>query len=496
MPDRVHKTGPKDPVVNFEALWRMFDRNYGSFIPKRIDWDLLYRVYRPKVNPRTNDRDLFAIMSSLLEHLNDNHVKIQSRRPPRFFRSGILGNLNRDARGRHIPIGYNIPDFSLDLVKARYLRRRFEERLPGTKLAAYFGGDFPLYTFGWLKKGIGYFHLRNFDEVEKTAAVADEIITEFRNARGMIVDIRGNGGGWDPVAKAIADRFADTRRLYMVTRTRNGPRHDDFTPPRYWHTEPKGPHPFTKPVILLTHRWSISAADCFALAMRELPHVTNLGEFTSGAYSDEYWDNLPNGWMVSIANKLYLDAGGRCWEGIGTPPDIRQVNTREDIAAGRDRVLESAVDLLMAGLPRRPERRPGLPPRESLAESLERNILSLGTRKALDLFSLAKRRDPSTYYVDREEMDILAKKLMSQEKVEEALAVLKLTRREAPRDYHVYQSLAEAYEKKGDDRLARSHYRKAAGLNPKNLPEERRDLEKALDVVNHCGFGVATSNKE
>jgi len=484
MPVRAKKPGLLDPGANFEALWRMFDRNYGSFGPKRIDWDLLYRIYRPKVTSRTSDRDLFEIMSRLLEHLNDNHVKVQSRRPPRFFRSGILGNLNRDARGRPLPIGYNIPDFSLDLVKVKYLRSRFEERLPGTKLAAYFGGDFPLYTFGRLKRDVGYFHIRNFDEVERTTAVVDDIVTEFRKARGLIVDIRGNGGGWDPVAKAIADRFADTRRLYMVTRTRNGSRHDDFTPPRYWYTEPKGPHPFTRPVILLTHRWSISAADCFALAMRELPHVTNLGEFTSGAYSDEYWDTLPNGWMVSIPNKLYLDAAGRSWEGIGTPPDIRLVNTREDIAAGRDRVLEAALELLMAGPPRRREAKPSLPPRESLAESLEKNIPSLGIRKAVDLYRRARRRDPDTYYVDREEMDILARNLLSRERADGALAVLMLNRREFPRAYHVYQSLAEAFEKRGDDRLARSHYRKAAELNPGNLPEERSDLERSREAVN------------
>jgi tetratricopeptide (TPR) repeat protein len=482
MPDRGKKNDLRDPITNFDALWKMFDRNYGSFTPKRIDWDLLYRVYRPKVTSRTSDDELFEIMSLLLEHLNDNHVKIQSRRPRRFFRSGILGNLNRDARGRAIPIGYNIPDFSLDLVKEKYLRGRFKERLPATKLAAYFGGDFPLYTFGRLKKDIGYFHIRNFDEAERTAAVADEIVTEFRKARGLIVDIRGNGGGWDPVAKAIADRFADTRRLYMVTRTRNGPRHDDFTPPRYWYTEPKGPHPFTKPVILLTHRWSISAADCFALAMRELPRVTNLGEFTSGAYSDEYWDTLPNGWMVSVANKLYLDAHGRSWEGIGTPPDIRLVNTREDIAAGRDRVLEAAMELLIAGPPRRRETRSVPPPRESLAESLEKNIPSLGIRKALDLYSRAKRRDSITYYVDREEMDILGRNLLSGEMADEAVAVLMLNRREFPRDYHVYQSLAEAFRKKGEDRLARSHYRKAVELNPNNLPEERSDLKRSLEA--------------
>jgi len=338
----------EDPVLNFEALWRMFDRNYGCFTPKKIDWHLLYRTYRPLVTEKTNDAELFSVMSNLLEHLNDNHVKLQAKDPPRFFRSGILGNINRDEKNRHIPVGYNIPDFSLDLIKKKYLCGKFEERLSGTKLAAYFGGDFPLYTFSWITPDIGYLHIRNFDEEEKTAEIMDEIVAEFKDAKGMIVDVRGNGGGWDPVAKAIADRFADRKRLFMTTQTRNGPDPDDFSKPRYWYTEPKGPRQFRKPVVMTTHRWTISAGDVFVLAMRVFPHIINLGEFTSGAYSDEYWDKLPNGWNICICNMLYLDHEERCWEGIGTPPHMRMVNTHEDILRLHDRVLERALDILKA----------------------------------------------------------------------------------------------------------------------------------------------------
>jgi C-terminal processing protease CtpA/Prc len=329
-------------------MWQKFDSNYGCFIQKKIDWDLLYRTYRPMVTEKTSDDELFDIMIGLLEHLNDNHVKLQSKDPPRFYRSGILGEINRDEEGNHIPIGYNIPDFSLDLVKEKYLKGQYKERLSGTKLAAYFGGDFPLYVFSRIDRDIGYLHIRNFDEEEQTAEIMDEIMAEFKDAKGVVLDVRGNGGGWDPVAKAIADRFADKKRLFMTTQVRNGPKHDDFDEPIYWHTEPKGPTQFTKPVVMLTHRWTISAGDCFVLAMRVLPHVINLGEFTSGAYSDEYWDKLPNGWRVCICNKLYLDPDGVCWEGIGTPPDIRMLNTKADIAASRDRVLERALDLLKA----------------------------------------------------------------------------------------------------------------------------------------------------
>jgi len=478
-----NQIGQKDPVLNFETLWQMFDRNYGSFIPKKIDWHLLYRTYRPMVTENTTDDDLFVIMTSLLEHLNDNHVKLQSRERPRFFRSGILGNLNRDEKGHHIPIGYNIPDFSLNLVKQKYLEGKYEERLRGTKLAAYFGEDFPLYTFAWIAPDIGYFHIRNFDEEENTAEIMDEIIAEFKDAKGLVLDVRGNGGGWDPVAKAIADRFADRKRLFMTTQTRNGPKHDDFTKPRYWYTEPKGPLQFKKPVIMLTHRWTISAGDCFALAMRVFPHVVNLGEFTSGAYSDEYWDKLPNGWDVCICNMLYLDHEERCWEGIGTPPHIRMVNTKEDIGRGNDRVLERALDLLRAEPKIIFNQRKSIQPRESMAETLEKSLEEKSLEHALEVYYHKKSSDPKIFYIDLEEMDRLGKRLLEREKKIEAIEVLKLNSREHPDDYRVYHSLAEAYSQSGESKLALTHYMNANRLNPKNIPSERKHYRVAEEYI-------------
>ena len=54
---------------------------------------------------------------------------------------------------------------------------------------------------------------------------------EFRNARALVVDVRGNGGGDDRVGRAIASRFTDRNRLYMTVALRNGPKHDDFAAP-------------------------------------------------------------------------------------------------------------------------------------------------------------------------------------------------------------------------------------------------------------------------
>ena len=40
---------PRDPVLNFEYVWNRLDRNYGQFEAKHVDWDALYRTYRPQV---------------------------------------------------------------------------------------------------------------------------------------------------------------------------------------------------------------------------------------------------------------------------------------------------------------------------------------------------------------------------------------------------------------------------------------------------------------
>jgi C-terminal processing protease CtpA/Prc len=134
----------------------------------------------------------------------------------------------------------------------------------------------------------------------------------------------------------------------MTTRDRTGPTYDDFAEPKSWYVEPEGPAQFTGPVYLLTDRTSISAAENFALAMKVLPHVTQVGDLTSGAVADNAHAELPNGWELSYSHNLFLDHAGRCWEGLGVPPDIRQLNSDEDLAQGKDRVLELALALVGA----------------------------------------------------------------------------------------------------------------------------------------------------
>ena len=194
---------PTDAEHNFEVLWQTFDRNYALFGPKRVDWDALYRVYRPMVTAETSDDELFEIMSNLLEHLNDNHVRLAGG--GRQYRSGILSQLNGEGYADE-----EMEDFSISLVQSKYLVSELEAR--------------GRLRFAWLPDSIGYLRIRGFSQLAQSTEAIDEIVGEFQGAKAVVIDLRATPGGDDQVGKAIASRFADRKRLYMRTFERNGPR--------------------------------------------------------------------------------------------------------------------------------------------------------------------------------------------------------------------------------------------------------------------------------
>jgi carboxyl-terminal processing protease len=97
---------------------------------------------------------------------------------------------------------------------------------------------------------------------------------------------------------------------------------------------------------VLTHLFTVSAAENFTLAMRALPYVVHMGSTTSGAYANTVTCELLNGWTYVIPIGLFRTIDNICYEGIGITPDVIITNTEADINAGRDLVLEAAISAL------------------------------------------------------------------------------------------------------------------------------------------------------
>lgn len=315
------------PTNNFDDLWRTFDRHYGLFEVKGVDWNEVYNQFRPQVSDQMSEADLYNVFKDMIVLLNDNHVNLY---PTNGALPVFPGGLLRVQNGK-VSILKVQEDYSEDVIK------NYVSNLTSVT---------PNLKYGRLKNNIGYLNISGTDSYGSVKKNMEKILKALRDTPALIIDIRHHYGGMDAVSQYIAGCFTAERKLYMSTRKRNGPQHGDFTPATEWYVSPAGNEQYTRPVIVLTSRFTQSAGETFALAMRELDHVTLVGDTTAGSLSDNPNFEMGNGWIFSVSVGDYRDGNGKSYEGVGIPPDKWVVTTRADLMAGRDAALEEVIDIV------------------------------------------------------------------------------------------------------------------------------------------------------
>jgi hypothetical protein len=327
----------RDPERNFEALWRTFHNRYPFFELRDVDWKAQYDTYRPKVTPSTTEDQLFDIFCRMLDPLDDGHVdleaKLRGRRKARRFTSEKKPRFHREFSKRDI----------------KQLFKTSEKTL------AQHGFGKLTQTEAWMllycrSREFGYIRILELEGIEKRklTAALDKIAHDFNALKGVIIDIRDNPGGEDDIAITIINRFCDRRRVAFRRKTKIGPGRDDFTPLKTWYLEPQGDVRFTGPIVLLTCDSVFSGGEAFALAIRQLPHVTILGDHTNGIFSYQLEKKLPNGWKYSLSYQVYFSADMVCYEGKGVPVDVELFNKKTDLENGVDPLITRALKILEA----------------------------------------------------------------------------------------------------------------------------------------------------
>jgi hypothetical protein len=325
----------RDPEKNFEELWKTFRDRYPFFELRNVDWQKQYETYRPQVTRETSDDELFDIFCRMLDPLDDGHVELVAKasgdRKRRFFTAEKKTRFSRE--------------FSDQEVKQLF---RTTEK---TLVANGFGP--PAATEAWMllycrSATIGYIRILELEGIKKQKLIAalDRIGRDFNELDGYIIDIRNNPGGDDSTAIAIINRFCDRRRVAFHRTTKIGPGENDYTPLKTWHLEPQGAAQFTGPIVLLTCESVFSGGEAFALAIRQLPYVTIIGDRTNGIFSYQLEKRLPNGWEYCLSYQKYLSPEMVCYEGKGIPVDIELFNAKADIANGVDPLIVRALEVL------------------------------------------------------------------------------------------------------------------------------------------------------
>lgn len=304
----IPKDPVNDPVTNFDILWRTLNERYSFFTYKRVNWDSVYAVYRPRVTPQTTEPELWALMGRMLDVLRDGHVNLRSEFDLYFYNWYLDAPANFD----------------------QYL------------LEKYYWGDYERTgsLFNQNLGDVGYLYYRSFTS-PITEAQLDYLAEKFKGLKGVIIDLRNNQGGNPANGYRLARRLADQRRLVYTTTYKNGPGPADFTPPDEAFLEPSG-KPFPQKIIILTNRTTYSAANFFAGMMKAFPNVRLVGDRTGGGGGAPVGWELPNGWWFNFSSSITTLPDGTVIEG-GVEPHIRVNLLESDRQHGRDTILETAL---------------------------------------------------------------------------------------------------------------------------------------------------------
>ena len=298
-------------------MWTNFDQNYSYFELKEIDWRASYNKFHPRAAALNSYQELLDLSSEMLAPLMDVHV---------YFDKGD---------------GNKIVTYTAD----SFINWKRE-----TWLSTVRANNWIQMQKNWghaTMEGIPYLAFEGWNEHQINVEEFDEVMDLYRDKEALVMDVRMNGGGNDAIALLVASRFADQRRIIELVQFRNGPNHTDFTPVQSRELTPRGDWQFTKPVIVLSGRGVYSSNETFISAMKELPHVTVIGDTTGGATGNPKFFKLKNGWKYSVSNWIAYTPDMIPIEGNGIPPDILVSPAPDDFDNETDPVIKFAINYLM-----------------------------------------------------------------------------------------------------------------------------------------------------
>lgn len=310
-----------DPLGNFDALAQIVKERYCFFAEKDIDWDAVCAEYRAKVMPDTKQLELFQICSDLLDQLEDGHVNLSSRFNTSYYRKWWSDYPQ---------------DFNLRTLQQYYL---------GFDYMQTSGISYKMIT-----DDIGYMYYPSFSSGIASVNL-DYILAILKDSKGLIIDIRDNGGGLLTNIDRLVGRFITNEMLGGYIRHKTGPAPDAFSDPYPIMYEAANPERrvkyLDKPIVVLTNRSCFSAANDFVAVMKELPNVKIVGARTGGGGGLPFSSELPNGWAVRFSSCPINDAHDQTTEfGIDPSPGCEVHCTDEELAAGYDAILEFALEML------------------------------------------------------------------------------------------------------------------------------------------------------
>jgi len=374
---------PQIRQKTFDVVWDTINENF--FDPEfgGVDWGKMREKYRPQVTNVKTDDELYELLNNMLGELHVSHVGVfRTENASKFFKvpEATTGFVVKDVESQVVirrilkgssaakaglRVGFIIKKIDDETVsnsleashtlagdQRQYRITFLDERdrlketvfskqpLPAENLGKTEGGEggrwSALIDAERLAEGIGYIHFTNFypglDQKLRSA------VRSMKKAPGLILDLRGNGGGGDDVALKLAGLLLDKKTLLAISKTRQGDRYSYIAEPDR--------EPYLGTVVILVDEDSYSQAEQFSASMQDIGRAVVIGKRTPGKDMDGALMELPTGAGLMFPVGQPRTPKGIVVEGRGVIPDIEISLSRSDLLKGKDSQLAAAVEYI------------------------------------------------------------------------------------------------------------------------------------------------------
>jgi tricorn protease len=368
----------------FEEAWRVMKYRFYDEKMHGRDWDAIKQQYKPLLKHVATNEDVYDLANEMIGELNASHTGVNgppSREMPRVYTTRFLGfELEPSEAGRyrvgHIYKAGPADKEWLDIAKGDYVLAingeelksgENYERLMATAMNEYIPVRLAKSPSGegartvriasvtsltdikyeeWVATrreqveketngDIAYVHIRSMNQ-PSLARFRNEI-DQFSNKKGIIVDIRYNGGG--NIDQELIDILE--RQPYQFWNNRNGS--------RTWGRRPR--QAIAGPKVMMINARSGSDSEVTPMAFRQLGLGRIVGNPTAAAVIATGSYTLINGGTIRTPGSLVVTYDptkpnnyGENLENLGVPPDVWVKNSPNDEVKGIDRELKMAIE--------------------------------------------------------------------------------------------------------------------------------------------------------
>lgn len=325
-----------DKISSYDYLCGQLEDHYVYFDYKGIDFQTIKNTYRVQIDNGMTDEAFFHVLESLFWELKDGHANIFAP-----FTASKVGSSFVEGHEEN---------YDANVISNNYLNTT------------------PVYGYN-LKHSIierngssyGYIYYSSFMNTFSTYEI-EFLLNRFRVAKvkGIILDIRNNGGGQLDNATRLISYFCGVEPG-VITTVLKGWRRDA----KDLYTEISGIADsnsfdvtanslvYQGPVALLTNRMSFSASSFTATSFKAFDNVKQIGGMTGGGMGLPVGGTMPNGWTYRFSGNIVMDYRANSYTDNeynyekGVPADI-PVND-DPMTDTHDEIIDKAVDWLDSG---------------------------------------------------------------------------------------------------------------------------------------------------